>query len=331
MSLVPLSDVSELLVCPRCRSKLQFDGGYSCDGANCALGGNLRYAMVDGRWPVLIDFEDSLVEAQGIRPLVADARSPSSLARPLAESIRGLVRPRNRVAAQQLDRLRGLLPADALVLVVGGGTVGNGAEVLYHDPRLRVVAFDIFPSEHVQLVADAHQIPLESGSVDAVVIQAVLEHVLDPWRVVDEIHRVLRPGGLVYAETPFMQQVHAGAYDFTRFSDSGHRWLFRRFSEVDRGVVAGPGTALSWSIDHLARALFRSRTAGQLFRLAFFWVRFADHFSAGSFASDGASAVFFLGRRSDVSISPREALRGYAGAQDAPTPVAGGGGTPSCE
>jgi 2-polyprenyl-3-methyl-5-hydroxy-6-metoxy-1,4-benzoquinol methylase len=42
------------------------------------------------------------------------------------------------------------------------------------------------------------------GTCDAVVVQAVLEHVLQPDVVVAEIHRVLRPDGLVYAETPFM-------------------------------------------------------------------------------------------------------------------------------
>src|SRR5207237_664581 len=31
---------------------------------------------------------------------------------------------------------------------------------------------------------------------------------------------------LVLGDTPFMQQVHEGAYDFTRFALSGHRWLF---------------------------------------------------------------------------------------------------------
>jgi hypothetical protein len=141
--------------------------------------------------------------------------------------------------------------------------------------------------------------------------------------VVAEIHRVLRPGGLVYAETPFMQQVHAGPYDFTRFSDSGHRWLFRWFHQVDRGVVAGPGTAMTWSIDHLARSLFRSRAAGRVFRTAFFWLRFADAMVDRGYAADGASAVYFLGRRADAPITPRAALRGYAGAQAEPIAVAG--------
>ncbi len=82
-------------------------------------------------------------------------------------------------------------------------------------------------------------------SFDGVICQAVLEHVLDPYRCVEEIHRVLRPNGLVYAETPFMQQVHGGTHDFTRFTHLGHRRLFRKFAEVDSGVVCGPGMALA--------------------------------------------------------------------------------------
>jgi ubiquinone/menaquinone biosynthesis C-methylase UbiE len=123
--------------------------------------------------------------------------------------------------------------------VIGGGTIGNGMESLYDDPRLDLLAFDIYASENVQFLADGHQVPLKDGSVDAVWIQAVLEHVLDPQAVVAEIRRVLRPGGLVYASTPFMQQVHEGPYDFTRFTESGHRYLFRHFT----GSIATPGYA----------------------------------------------------------------------------------------
>src|SRR4029079_11363432 len=110
----------------------------------------------------------------------------------------------------------------------------------------------------------------------AVLVQAVLEHVLDPARVVGEIHRVLRPDGLVYAETPFLQQVHAGPYDFTRYTSSGHRYLFRSFEEIAAGPVAGPGTQLLWSVDHLMRGVIRSELAGKLARALFFWLRYFD-------------------------------------------------------
>ena len=118
------------------------------------------------------------------------------------------------------------------MVVVGGGANQHGLDRLYQDPSINVIGFDIYGSDLVQFIADGHSIPLASGSVDAVVVQAVLEHVLDPPQVVREIHRVLRPDGIVYAETAFMQQVHEGAYDFTRYTESGHRWLFRDFELI---------------------------------------------------------------------------------------------------
>ena len=55
---------------------------------------------------------------------------------------------------------------------------------------------------------------------------------------------VYKDDGLVYADTPFMQQVHMGRYDFTRFTYLGHRRLFRKFEEIDSGAVSGPAMAL---------------------------------------------------------------------------------------
>ena len=178
-----------------------------------------------------------------------------------------------------------------------------------------MIGFDIYGSPITQFIADAHQIPLRNESVDAVVVQAVLEHVLDPWQVAREIHRVLKPNGLVYSEVPFMQQGHEGAYDFTRFTESGHRYVFRHFTRINSGVVAGPGTQLIWSIDHLGRSLFRSRSVGRLLRLLFLWLRFFDRICSPKFAVDDASAVFFLGRKSAHELTPKEIVAHYQGAQ----------------
>jgi SAM-dependent methyltransferase len=193
--------------------------------------------------------------------------------------------------------------------------MGNGVEKVYTEAGIRVLGFDIYCSPLTQFVADAHQIPLAAESVDAVVVQAVLEHVLDPGRVVGEIERVLRPAGLVYAETPFLQQVHAGPYDFVRYTSSGHRYLFRAFDEISSGSVAGPGTQLLWSVDHLVRGLLRSQVAGKLARGFFFWLRYLDRVVPTEFAMDSASAYYFLGRRSDHELTPHEIVAYYRGAQ----------------
>ena len=167
----------------------------------------------------------------------------------------------------------------------------------------------------MHFIGDAHHIAPSDSSFDVVVIQAVLEHVIEPQRVVDEIWRVLRPRGIVYSETPFMQQVHEGAFDFTRFSDSGHRFLFRKFSLIDSDASGGPGRQFTWSLDYLVRGLFRSRTAGKVAKLLFFWVQYLDRFIPPRYAVDGASGVYFLGAKSEKEIQPREIIRYYKGAQ----------------
>jgi SAM-dependent methyltransferase len=270
------------------------------------------------RWPVLVDFERSILRRDALLDAFragAQRNRRWSIER-VPGVLRGWWKPRNRVAAENVERLRALLDGPSpLMLVVGGGTVGNGVEALYADPRLRIVGFDIYGSPLTQFIADAHQIPLPDASVDAVLVQAVLEHVLDPRQVVEEIHRVLRPGGLVYAETPFLQQVHAGAYDFVRFTASGHRYLFRAFEEIDAGPVAGPGAQLLTSLDHLVRGLARSELAGKLARAVLFWLRHVDRAIPTAYAMDNASAYYFFGRRSDRELSARDIVGYYRGAQ----------------
>ena len=319
MGLIPLASVSSLLICPRCGSALEPGGdSFRCNSPSCDL--DTGWTLATSELSVLVDFEHSIVRRDRLERSAAPPARRWSIDR-LPRGVRRLWKPVNRVAEQNVERLLSLLPRRSpLMLVVGGGTVGNGIEAIYTDPRLRVLAFDVYDSPFIQLIADAHQIPVASRSVDAVVVQAVLEHVLDPDRVVQEIRRVLRPGGLVYAETSFLQQVHAGPYDFTRYTSSGHRHLFRGFDEIAAGPVAGPGTQILWSVDHLVRGLLRSELAGKLTRGLFFWLRYLDRLVPTAFTMDNAAAYYFLGRRAERELTPAEIMAYYRGAQSRDRP-----------
>ncbi|MFF3615434.1 class I SAM-dependent methyltransferase [Streptomyces sp. NPDC002580] len=320
MVLADPAETERLLVCPLCRSALTpAPGELRCGTRDCRCHAPLALPTA-GRWPVLVDFESSVVDrAEVLR--APDGTGPAGTgtvrgADGLPAPLRHVFKPPNRVAARNIDLLLRSLPGRApRLLVVGGATVGNGVGAVYRDPRVQVIGFDIVGSPVTQFIADAHRIPLPPASVDAVLAQAVLEHVLDPAAVVAEIHRVLKAGGLVYAETPFLQQVHAGAHDFTRFTASGHRYLFRRFEEIDAGPVAGPGTQMLWSADHLVRGLTRSASAGRAVRGMAFWLRGLDRLVPPGFATDSASALYFLGRRSDRETTAREIIAYYPGAQ----------------
>jgi SAM-dependent methyltransferase len=49
---------------------------------------------------------------------------------------------------------------------------------------------------------DLEEIPFESSSFDAALMNEVLEHVPDEMRVLKEVHRILKPGGILFVFSP---------------------------------------------------------------------------------------------------------------------------------
>lgn len=294
------------LCCPVCRSSLGgADGPFDCAGCG------RRYPVIEGV-PRLIAPDRSVFSADpppAPRPGWAARLTPSLSSNPVSR--RNYGRFVERLVAE---------PGRARVLVLGGAAVGQGLSDALQDRRVDWIETDVFPSPRTVLLCDAHQIPFENCSFDAVVAQALLEHTLDPQRVVGEIERVLRPGGLVYAETPFIQQVHAGAYDFTRWTLLGHRRLFRFFEEIDSGPACGPGMALAWSwqgfLSCFARGSRSRRLATLAGRLSAFWLKYLDAWLVKTpGALDCASSFYFLGRLTETPIDDRALIASYRGLQ----------------
>jgi SAM-dependent methyltransferase len=168
----------------------------------------------------------------------------------------------------------------------------------------------VYFGSRVAIIADAHDVPFLEGSFDGVVAQAVLEHVVDPYRCAAEIHRVLKVGGLVYAETPFLFPVHLGPYDFTRFTPGGHRRLFRYFTEVESGVIGGPGMALALSIRSFVRSCLGegaiALAADVVLPFFIFWLKYWDRWLLRSpQAADYAATMYFLGSKTDEPVPDR--------------------------
>ncbi len=298
--------------CPACRGAL----AERSHELRCRACGKLY--PIHGGAPALIDPEASLFDscsAADGRPAAGGFKTAALRLLPRLSS--------NPVSAHNYARfVQSLLArcSKPRVLVVGGGREGQGMAGAFAHPRIEWVETDVAPGERAAMLCDAQQIPFEDQTFDGVVAQAVLEHVADPGRAVDEIWRVLKPRGLVYSETPFLQQVHAGACDFTRYTHLGHRRLFRRFDEMDSGAACGPGMALAWAWRGFLQSWFRGRAgriaATAVAHLTAFWLTWLDrHLCTRPAAFDCASSYYFLGAKSRGELSDRELVRGYRGLQ----------------
>jgi SAM-dependent methyltransferase len=228
----------------------------------------------------------------------------------------------NLKACQNYRKLKDLLFKDEerpRVLIIGGGDLGQGLDEIIACDEIEFVQSDVAFEPRTELICDCHDLPFPDDFFNAVIAQAVLEHVLDPSRCVDEIYRTLKTGGIIYAETPFLQGVHMGRYDFTRFTDLGLRRLCRKFEEIDRGACCGTGMALAGVYQAFLKSLTRSKSVRKALtafgRITSFWLKYFDYFSIDTPASlDAASGLFFTGRKGDTVLSDRELLELYKGA-----------------
>ena len=83
------------------------------------------------------------------------------------------------------------------------------------------VGLDISPNAQADIVhdLDVFPYPFDDDSFDQVLMQDVLEHVADPITVIEELHRICRPGGRIHLRTPHFSSVLA-------YSDPTHLHYF---------------------------------------------------------------------------------------------------------
>ncbi len=107
-----------------------------------------------------------------------------------------------------------------------------------------IINADLMPYPVVDVVTDAHHLAFRKEVYDAVIVDAMLEHVSDPQAVVREIYDVLKAGGYIYAEIPFLQMYHPAPRDFQRYTVEGIDKLFSAFRKIEAGVAVGPTSAV---------------------------------------------------------------------------------------
>lgn len=98
--------------------------------------------------------------------------------------------------------------------------VGAGSG-LFRDifSQFNYIGLDLYPYDVVNLVADVREgLPLKNNAVDIVVLSNVLEHTPDPWILIKESYRVLKPGGMLIGTVPFIAHEHQEPEDYLRYT-----------------------------------------------------------------------------------------------------------------
>ncbi len=168
------------------------------------------------------------------------------------------------------------------VLEIGCGTGQLGRLLREHGHH--VTGVELVPSVAEQArecldrveVADVELgLPFAPVSFDAIVFADVLEHLLDPWRVLRETAELLTPGGCVIASIPNLQH-HRVLRGLMR-----GRWEYRDRGITDRGhlrfftlhTVRGLFASAGLELVHVDRLYKRTRRRALLSFLTGGWAR----------------------------------------------------------
>ena len=187
------------------------------------------------------------------------------------------------------------LNSEAKILDLGSGTRRRAPNV---------INLEIEATPAVDIIADGHNLPFANDTFDAVISEAVLEHVHNPQQVVAEIHRVLKSDGYVCAAVPFLQGYHASPHDYQRWTTTGFTALFSQFDEIESGACAGPTAAIHWIFREYVGLVcsFGSLLIAKAISLFIGWLTFPlvwldSLLMLHPHSHILASAVYFVGRK----------------------------------
>ena len=119
---------------------------------------------------------------------------------------------------------------------------GN-AWILPYAERVAYKILDPVEDYNPDIIGDIHNLPFDDDTQEAILCLAVLEHVENPIKGMEELHRVLKPGGKLLVYVPFLYYYHAhpGYYnDYWRFTEDTIQLFAKPFSKSELAPVRLP-------------------------------------------------------------------------------------------
>lgn len=131
---------------------------------------------------------------------------------------------KNSLEQMRLFRDKYIKSVPLSVLDVGSYDMNGSYKPLFTNHNY--TGLDICTGPNVDLaVSDPYHWPIEDAAFDMVISGQALEHIEQPWRTLQEIARVLKPGGICCLIAPAIWPEHKAPLDCYRYYPDGLRAL----------------------------------------------------------------------------------------------------------
>jgi SAM-dependent methyltransferase len=132
--------------------------------------------------------------------------------------------------------------------------------LLHADKYIGVDWSESFHNIKADIVANLNEpLPIEHAVADTVLSFSVIEHLSEPQHMLNEAHRILKPGGVLILQAPWQWWIHEAPYDFYRYTPYGLRLLLERagFTEIKVQPQAGFFTMITMKLNYFSRRFVR--------------------------------------------------------------------------
>jgi SAM-dependent methyltransferase len=106
--------------------------------------------------------------------------------------------------------------------------------------RSNVIYTEISDLPTTDVICYGENLPFKNESFNGVVCLAVLEHVVNPQIVFDELVRVTKPGGRIIIDWPFLQPYHGHPFHFYNATSQGVQQLVRNNPDAELVDISVP-------------------------------------------------------------------------------------------
>lgn len=144
--------------------------------------------------------------------------------------------------------------------------IGCGIRDMVFD---NMVTQDVYPTPTATLISDPGEarLPFESETFDLVLLDSVLEHVPDPVALLAEGYRVLKQGGQIFGDVPFLQPLHLAPHHYFNFTPYGLEVVAEKAGLTLEYVAAEAHQRPEFSLEWLLRRTFDMVPAAEAARL----------------------------------------------------------------
>jgi SAM-dependent methyltransferase len=171
------------------------------------------------------------------------------------------------------------------------------------------IGLDVACTPHgtADIFFDGEHIPLRDAAVDSAMATEVLEHCSEPQQLLQEVCRILKPGGFFFFTVPFLWPLHEVPHDFYRYTPFALKQLLANsgFDHVTIRQHGGWDAALAqmlglW-VTYRGMRPWKRVLLSHLLRPI---VRFINHLDSGPTTVEFETAMF-----TGLSGTARRALR----------------------